>query len=333
MPPDYADLREQRLAEVDAETREIYEVTGGGFGIREIGVEAFRELFAEAMGPEAGVLAPEVTASTISIPGPAGPIPTRVYLPEGEGPFGVYVHTHGGGWIAWNGLDHIDGFNSQLVREWGCAVVHPDFRVPPEDPFPAAVEDCWATIEWVGTHGDEIGVDSGRIAVGGGCTGANLAAVMALMARDAGGPRIALQFLDSPQLDTRADYGSQFEFAEGYGLTRDDDLCVIEHYLGAPENRWDWRASPVLVESVRGVAPALFTVGEYEILRDEALVYGGRLRDAGVDVHYLEGPAQGHSYLWWANLSTGEPTAVAAEHRAQVAAIVRRIIGAGSPSP
>jgi acetyl esterase len=328
MATDYAELRERRLAEVDAETRQGFEAAAEMLRIREMGVPAFREVFAQVMNMVTPGMAPGVDAETISIPGPAGEIPVRIYRPaDHDGPLGVYVHTHGGGFIAWNGMDAIDGANSRSALEWGCAVVHPDFRVPPEDPFPAAVEDCWATVQWVAEHGREYGIDPERIAVGGGCTGANFAAVMALMARDAGSPKIALQFLDSPQLDTRCDYRSFYEFGEGFGLSRDADLFVVEQYLSDPEDRWDWRASPILVDSVRGVAPAIVTAGEYEILRDEARLYAGRLRDAGVEVLYIEGPRQGHGFSMARNPETGEYAPGAAAARAQIGEVFRRHIG------
>lgn len=334
MATDYAALRERRLAQVDAQTRRGFEAAAGMLRIREMGVEAFRDVFAQAMNTVTPGMAPGVEAETITIPGPAGEIPVRVYRPtEHEGPLGVYVHTHGGGFIAWNGLDAVDGANSRSALEWGCMVVHPDFRVPPEHPFPAAIEDCWATVRWVGEHGPEHGIDTQRIAVGGGCTGANLAAVMALMARDAGAPDIALQFLDSPQLDTRCDTRSHHEFAEGFGLTRDADLFVVEQYLSAPEDRWDWRASPVLVDSVRGVAPAIVTAGEYEILRDEARLYTGRLRDAGVEVHYIEGPRQGHGFSLGRDLETGNYVPAAAVARARIGEVFRRHIGTPPGAP
>jgi acetyl esterase len=326
---DYMALREQRLAEVDGETAQIYRATAAGFGIRERGVETFRELFANTVLAGGAVLADGVTAETVAIPGPAGAIPARVYRPEGLENYGVYIHTHGGGFIAWNGLDGVDAINSQWAQRWGCAVVHPDFRVPPEDKFPAAIEDCWATVEWVAANAKRFGADPARIAVGGGCTGANIAAVMALMARDRGEPKLALQFLYAPQLDTRCDYRSHFEFARGYGLSRDDDLFVIDQYLGKPEDRWDWRASPVLVESVRGVAPAVIAVGEYEILRDETRLYAGRLRDAGVEVKYFEAHAQGHGHTYWRN-HTGDYTAAAKESQANIDPIIRQFIG-GKP--
>jgi acetyl esterase len=321
------ELREQRLREVDAETAEIYRATADGFGIPGLGVEKFRELFKERVLADGSKLAAGVSAETVAIPGPAGSIPTRIYRPENVDYCGVFIHTHGGGFVAWNGLEGVDAISSDFARRWRCVVVHPDFRVPPEDKFPAAIEDCWATVEWVAANSKRFGADPARIAVGGGCTGANIAAVMALMARDAGSPKLAAQYLYAPQLDTRCDYRSHFEFAKGYGLTRTDDLYVIEQYLRSPEDRWDWRASPVLVDSVKGVAPAVIAVGEFEILRDEARLYAGRLRDAGVEVHYFEGKGQGHGHTYWRNFQTGEYTAAALESQAQTDPVIRRLVG------
>lgn len=324
---DYSEIRERRLAELDEETAQIYRATGGGFGIAELGVEGFRELFHRLVLSGGDQLAAGVSAETITIPGPAGDISARLYIPEDVDDYGVFIHTHGGGFIAWNGLVDVDAIASGFAARWGCAVVHPDFRVPPEEKFPAAISDCWATVEWVASRAASFGADPAKIAVGGGCTGANLAAVLALMARDAGRPNLALQYLYAPQLDTRCDYRSHFEFADGYGLSRADDLYVVEQYLRTADDRWDWRASPVLVDSVRGVCPAVIAVGEYEILRDEARLYAGRLRDAGVDVHYFEGPRQGHGHTYWRNFETGEYTRAARESQAQVDPVIRRHIG------
>jgi acetyl esterase len=327
MITDYDELRRRRMEALDDEMRTVYEMTGSSIDLRTMGVAAMREALGSLLS-RFGPLPEGVEAETISIPGPAGPIPTRVYRPAslGANP-GVYIHTHAGGWIAMNGLDHVDGQNGAMALDWGCVVVHPDFRVPPEDKFPAAVEDCWATVEWVHKNAETIGVDRQRIAVGGGCTGANLAAVVALMARDAGAPNLALQVLQSPQFDCREDYESHFEFASGYGLSRDSDLWVIEQYLADPEQRWDWRASPILAESFRDLCPALIAVGEWEILRDEARMYANRLRDAGVHVDYLEGEQGGHGYTTWRNFTTGKLVAVAQRHHERINEIVRSRIG------
>jgi acetyl esterase len=324
---DYNELRERRLDELDEETAQIYRATGDGFGIPQLGVEAFRELFHRLVLHGGDEIAAGVKAETVAIPGPAGDIPARLYVPEEVDDYGVFIHTHGGGFIAWNGLENVDAISSGFAARWGCAVVHPDFRVPPEDKFPASVDDCWATVEWVAENAGSFGADAARIAVGGGCTGANLAAVMALLARDAGRPKLAVQYLYAPQLDLRCDYRSHFEFAKGYGLSRADDLYAIEQYLRTAEDRWDWRASPALVDSVTGVCPAVIAAGEYEILRDESRLYAGRLRDASVEVHYFEGPGQGHGHTYWRNTGTGEYTRAALQSQALVDPIIQNKIG------
>jgi acetyl esterase len=291
MTRDYEALRQQRLQQVDPQYRELIERWPH---LREIGVEGMRTLLA---GIPAGESAPGVVHHDVDVPGPAGPVPTRVFAPAPTGsdePLGVVVNIHAGGFVGMGGLDTTSAANSRMAAATGCVVVAPDFRLPPEHRFPAAVEDCWAVVQWVETESAAAGWDVDRIAVGGGCTGGNIAAVMALMARDAGSPRLALQFPWSWPADARADTPSQHEFADGYGLRRDDNLFVFEQYLDDPEQRWDWRASPLLAESVAGVAPAVITVGEWDILRDEDRMYGDRLRDAGVRVTFNCLPGQGH---------------------------------------
>lgn len=317
------------MSEVDPELKQIYDLP---FPLDpSIGAEGFRAAFAE-MWPNMGGagVRPGVTVTDTAVPGPAGDIKVRIYRPEGlEGPSGAYFHTHGGGFLAGGGIDPWDGSNSMEALEWGCTVIHPDFRLPPENRFPAGVEDCFAALQWVNDHADELNVDRKRIAVGGGCTGANMAAAMALMARDAG-IELAAQYLWGPRFDLRGDYRSEFEFAEGYGLTKAFDDWVTSEYMSDPEDRWDWRASPFLVESLKGSAPAIFAVGEWEILRDNARAYADRMRDAGVEVHYFEGKGQGHGHPYWRNVETGEFTKGAQQAQAEVAGVMRRKIGSES---
>lgn len=331
MPTDYEALRRQRMSEVDPELKQIYDIPWDG---PEIGVEKLRENFAQMWPATTGAgVRSGVTTTDIEIPGPAGDIRARIYRPDGvEGAQGAYFHTHGGAFMAGGGIDVWDGNNSSMALDWGCTVIHPDFRLPPEDRFPAGVEDSWAALQWVGENAAELEIDEDRIAVGGGCTGANIASVMALMARDAGSPKLAAQFLWGPRLDLRTDYRSEFEFAEGYSLPRAMDQWVTAEYLGDMENRFDWRANPHMAETLRGLAPAVIAVGGWEILRDDARTYANRLRDAGVEVHYFEGPEQGHAHIYWRNIETGEYTKGAQRAQAEVAAVMRERIGPGSQS-
>ncbi|MFE6887998.1 alpha/beta hydrolase [Streptomyces sp. NPDC057694] len=289
---DYDLLREERLARVSEQHRKMIE---GWPSLAEIGVDGVRKLIEG--GNRMFPVDPQVATRDVEVDGPDGPVPVRIYTPpheEGER-LPVVVHTHSGGFVAGGGLDQWDGHNSLLARSVPAVVVHPDFRLPPENRFPAGIEDNWAVLNWVAEGGDRQEWDAGRIAIGGGCTGGNMAAVLSLMARDAGGPSLSLQFLESWPSDLRCDTRSQEENAEGYGLTKADNAFVASQYVRSPEERWDWQASPLLAETVRDVAPALITVGDWDILRDEDVQYANRLRDAGVPVELHVDPDRGHA--------------------------------------
>ena len=248
--------------------------------------EAYRGL--SGMMPQG----PDVAVTERTIPGPAGEIPLRIYTPDGDGPFGVLVHLHGGGWTIGD-LDTHDHPCRTLCAEAGVVVVAVDYRLAPEDPFPAAVDDSWAALQWAAQHADELGGDPDRLAVGGDSAGGNLAAVMALMARDAGGPTLRLQLLVYPAVDSRADhterYPSLLENAEGFVLTLATMEWFAANYLPDGDDRADWRASPLLADDHAGLAPAhVVTVG-LDPLRDEGRAYVEALRAAGNDVthaHY-----------------------------------------------
>jgi acetyl esterase len=248
--------------------------------------EAYRGL--SGMMPQG----PDVAVADRAIPGPAGDIPVRIYTPDGDGPFGVLVHLHGGGWTIGD-LDTHDHPCRTLCAEAGVIVVSVDYRLAPEDPFPAAVDDSWAALQWTFEHAAEIGGDPNRLAVGGDSAGGNLAAVLALMARDAGGPALRLQLLVYPAVDSRADhterYPSLTENAEGYVLTLATMQWFAANYIPDADDRTDWRASPLLAPDHAGLAPAHVVTVELDPLRDEGRAYVEALRAAGNDVthaHY-----------------------------------------------
>ena len=290
MATDYKALREARMASLTPEARAVYERKRPP--LRELGVEGMRAR-GRAMG---GVPKPDpaVPFHDVQIPGPNGPVPTRIYVPEGPEPKGVYVHVHAGGYIMMGGLDTTLNQNTQIAKDTGCIVVAPDFRLPPEHRYPAAVDDCFATLKWTAANAARLGGDPNFIGIGGGCTGGNIAAVVALMARDADGPKLACQYLAATVFDCRTEYKSFIENADGYTLSADDDRYVIEVYLGDMDKRFDWRASPILAPSVRGVAPAYIWVGEWDVLRDEGIAYANRLRDADVPVTLVVQPKESH---------------------------------------
>jgi acetyl esterase len=217
------------------------------------------------------------------IPGPAGDIPVRVYVPTADpGPRPVLVYFHGGGWVIGD-LETHDGTVRALAAASGVTVVSVDYRLAPEHPFPAAVDDCLAAVRWVADPGNAtaLDIDPRRMAVGGDSAGGNLAAVVAQQLRD--GPAVQFQLLVYPVTDVRLSHPSIDQNADGYLLTKADMVWFREHYVG--DHGWtDPLVSPLLAtdEAVRGVAPALVITAEYDPLRDEGEAYAERLRTAGV---------------------------------------------------
>jgi acetyl esterase len=225
---------------------------------------------------------PDVTAvENRSIPGPDGQMPIRIYKPAGTGPFPAIVWAHGGGMVIGT-LETCDYICRHLCVNGGCVVVSVDYRLAPEHTFPAAPDDFYDATKWVADNADAIGVDVGRISVGGESAGANLAAVAALMARDRGGPALVHQTLINPMLDTDFDTASYLENAEGYFLTRKTMMWYWEQYLGSDAGTKDPYAVPLQAKDVSGLPPALLIVGEFDPLRDETEAYAGRLQAAGV---------------------------------------------------
>jgi acetyl esterase len=227
---------------------------------------------------------PEQRATTEHrvIPGPGGDFPVRVYRPDGPGPHPVVVFFHGGGFVI-GGIETHDGVCHQLATRVPAVVVSVDYRLAPEHRFPAAVEDSSAAATWVSEHAADLDADAGRLAVAGDSAGGNLSAVVSLRARAAGGPPIAFQLLVYPATDLTRSEPSHKENAEGYLLTTELMDWFMAHYFG---DRTDLRhpdASPLFVEDLSGLPPALVITAEFDPLRDEGEAYASRLREAGVD--------------------------------------------------
>ncbi len=286
--------REANLAQCTRQGRKRYEDSlRNPRALRQLGPRLLRP-YADAPFDSAG--GPDVrSVERIAIPGPAGPIPAALIVPEADGPFAIYINLHAGGFIGRSGLGDLTEAKTR-ASELNCVVVHPDFRVAPEHKYPATIDDCWSVTQWVFENAEAIGGDANRVGIGGGCTGGNFSAVMAIMCRDAGLP-LAVQYLYFTIIDLRCDYASHFEFQNGYLLTRDSNLYVIEEYLEFAEQRFEWQASPILAPSLRGVASARIVNGEFEILRDEMTAYANRLRDAGVEVSQRICECQAHGFV------------------------------------
>jgi acetyl esterase len=234
----------------------------------------------EAMAAAGGELPELGGTEDRTIPGPAGEIPIRIYTPKGDGPFPILVFFHGGGFTIGSITSH-DPVARHLCAQAEALVVSVDYRLAPEHPFPAAVDDCFAALAWVGEHGAEIGGDPSRIAVCGDSAGGNLSAVTSILARDHGGPAVCFQALIYPTTDARADYPSVRENGDSIFLSADSMQWFYEHYQS---DKLDWRASPILAEDLSNLPPALIITAEYDTLRDEGEAYGEAMRAAGNNV-------------------------------------------------
>jgi acetyl esterase len=227
---------------------------------------------------------PEVKIAAVEdrkIAGPEGAIPVRIYRPEGRAPFPALVYFHGGGWVI-GSLETHDGSCRDLANRAGCVVVSVDYRLAPEHRYPAAAEDCFAATKWVAEHAAELGVDPKRIAIGGDSAGGNLAAVVALMARDRRGPALRHQLLIYPVADADFTRASYRENAEGYLLSTKAMEWFWNHYVPEPARREEPYASPLRAKDLAGLPPAFVLTAEYDPLRDEGEAYARRLQQAGV---------------------------------------------------
>ena len=235
--------------------------------------------------------------------GPLGAIPLRLYRDGAHaGPRPVLVYFHGGGWVIGD-LDTHDTLCRQLARQSGCAVVAVDYRMGPEHPFPAAAGDAVAATRWVAANAGSLGLDATRLAVGGDSAGGNLAAVVALAARDGveglrpGEVPIAFQLLIYPSVDQRRTADSHRRNGQGYLLTADTIGWFLGHYLRGAEDPTDWRASPLLHPDLSGLPPALVLVAGFDPLRDEGVAYAQRLSQAGVRASLLSFERQIHGFV------------------------------------
>lgn len=258
---------------------------------------------------------PEVGAvEDRTVPGPAGVIPVRVYRPEGAARPPVLVWFHGGGWVIGD-IETADVTCRKLCQRAGVAVVSVGYRLAPEHPCPAASDDAWAAATWVAAHGDELGVDGARLAVGGDSAGGNLAALVAVRARDEGAPAVAHQLLVYPATDLRLGHPSVEENGQGYFLTEDTMRWFRAHYLGDDLRHGDPSSpevSPLLVDDLSGVAPAQVLTAEYDPLRDEGDAYAARLADAGVPVEHVPHAGLVHGFFAMGGLAPVADEAVAA---------------------
>jgi acetyl esterase/lipase len=227
-------------------------------------------------------------------------VPVRIYRPRGA--HGAVVWFHGGGFVMGD-LDTEHPWALRVAEGSGAVVVSVGYRLAPEEPFPAALDDAYAALAWTHEHAAELGVDMGRIAVGGHAAGAGLAAAVALRARDEGGPPISFQLLNQPELDDRQETWSARHFTDTPFMTRDKVAASWDHYLGsAPASPY---AAPARADDLAGLPPAYVTCAELDPNRDEAIGYAQRLLQAGVSVelHQWAGTFHGSQAVLSAEVS------------------------------
>ncbi len=205
------------------------------------------------------------------------------------------LYIHGGGFFV-GSIDSEHMGSAALARELGVVVVSVEYRLAPEHPYPAGLEDCYAALVWLHEHADELGVDRDRVAISGSSAGGGLAAGLALLARDRGGPALCFQYLGVPEIDDRLETASMRRFTDTPMWTRGAAVKSWEWYLGDAHGSDDvpHYAAPARAEDLTGLPPAYISTMEYDPLRDEGIVYALRLLEAGVSVELHSFPGTFH---------------------------------------
>lgn len=244
--------------------------------------------------------APEMASvKAMTVPGPAGAIPVRIYKPlklrKADGMSPCLVFFHGGGWVIGD-LDSHDVVCRTLARDGETIVISVDYRLAPEHKFPAAADDAIAATNWISANAMQLEIDASRISVGGDSAGGNLAAVVAIHAREHG-PKIAGQLLIYPATDFRRTHPSHREPETSILLTHSVIKWFGDHYLNVAEDAEDWRASPARAASLAGLPPAYVLTAGADPLRDEGDEYATRLKDDGVAVAHTTYPGQFHGFI------------------------------------
>lgn len=255
----------------------------------------------------------DVTKEDRTVPGPAVPaaspdVPIRIYRPNASQTSerrGCLVEIHGGGFLT-GSIEQMDAWCQFVSAAHGAIVVSVEYRLAPESPFPAGIEDCYAALCWTSENADALGVDPDRIAIGGQSAGGGLAAGTALMARDRGGPKLCFQLLEIPELDDRLATPSMMQFVDTPLWNRPNAVWSWKHYLGADhEGEVSAYAAPARATDLSGLPPAYVTTMEFDPLRDEGIQYALRMMQSGVSVelHAYPGTFHGSALLPTAEVS------------------------------
>ena len=252
-----------------------------------------------------------------TLPGPDGPLPVRVYHPVPSEPRPLLVHFHGGGWVL-GSVEDADPTARRLACDADAVVVSIDYRLAPEHPFPAAVDDAVAATRWLQAHADEVGGDASRVLVGGDSAGGNLAAVTTLALRDSGDQPLAGQYLLYPVTDADFTRDSMIRHATGKLLETADMGWFWDHYCPEPEARRHWRSSPLRADSMKDLPPAIVALAGHDPLFDEGRDYADRLVADGVPVTCRIAEDLVHGYF-----GLGDASARCDEEIAEVSMLIR----------
>ena len=255
----------------------------------------FRVLFNWQMRKIESPPEPVAKVQNLRIPGPAGPIPVRVYTPAGVPLLPMLVYFHGGGMVLGT-LDTWETPCRALANGSGAIVLSVEYRLAPEHKFPAAHEDAYAATRWAAENAASFGGDPRRVAVGGDSAGGTLAAAVCLMARDRGGPAICFQLLVYPFLGADFNTRSYHECGEGYVLTKELVEYFLKKYWGEKSDADHPYDVPLAAKDLRGLPPALILTAEYDPLRDDGTAYAARLREAGVEATLWDQPGLTHGF-------------------------------------
>lgn len=260
-------------------------------------------------------LAPGVLIEDHSLDLDGRRIPIRTYRPAEGGRLPALLYIHGGAFVI-GGLDTEDDRCSWYARSARCVVFAVDYRLAPENPFPAGFEDCYETLRWLFAEADELGIDPARVAVGGNSAGGALAAAVALHSRLSPLPRLAHLILINPALDCRSETNSMLRFTDTPSFTRSQNMKMWDLYLGGAVP--DYRAAPALAEDVRGMPSTSIWIAEIDPLRDEAYEFVARLLDAGTPVSVFQRAGSIHGFDGYRMTLSGQRA-----HDEQVEALVR----------
>lgn len=287
----------------------------------------YRDMIPLAGAPDAVA---EVRSVEIPAAGPERKIPARLYVPQGADgvkPLPIVMFVHGGGYISGD-LDTHDVMVRAIANGTKALVLAVDYRLAPEHPFPAGLEDVYASLQWVTTHAGEIGADADHIAICGDSAGANLAAAATLLSRDRGGPKIAAQWLMYATLSNKMDTKSWKQLGEAHFPTRPIMLRFIESYLPAGLDRNAPFAAPLSADH-RNLPPALLQVGELDPLLDESIDYAQALRKSGVEATAVVYKGVGHGFIQYYKSQERNPKGEGAEALQAGTAFLRQQLRAG----